>query len=322
MTDTSSIHITSSNLSKLDLNATGDENNNSAKAPIIERTASVTSSTDTARTKKNSVSSTTANNAAAATAATAAPATTTAADNTMTASELPNGQIPSNNSESQASAETNINNNQSPSETSDNNNAMQNVASSQEVTPNEPELHELQTEWSLWLYTNNKARKWEENLQHVISFKTVEEFWAVYNHIQLSSKLTPGHDYALFRAGTRPAWEDEANKTGGRWMLQLPAKQHRATNLDRLWLELMLLIIGEDFNNPEEASLINGAVVSIRFKEDRIALWTGDSSQGQNQRAIGQQLKTRLNLQCTLHFERHADQSGPKNKHKPSLYSV
>merc|ERR1712151_1174638 len=118
------------------------------------------------------------------------------------------------------------------------------------------ELHSLQTSWSLWLYTNNKAKSWEDNLQHVISFKSVEEFWAVYNHIQLSSKLTPGHDYALFRAGTRQAWEDEANKEGGRWMLQLPAKQHRVTNLDRLWLELMLLIIGEDFNNPEESSLI------------------------------------------------------------------
>merc|ERR1719500_1840801 len=237
----------------------------------------------------------------------------------MTASELPTEQIPANtSSENQPTNENNNNNIEA-----NNSNNTQNLNGISEQTANtEPDLHDLQTEWSLWLYTNNKSRKWEENLQHVISFKTVEEFWAVYNHIQLSSKLTPGHDYALFRAGTRPAWEDEANKEGGRWMLQLPAKQHRATNLDRLWLELMLLIIGEDFNNPEESSLINGAVVSIRFKEDRIALWTGDASQGQHQRAIGQQLKNRLNLQATISFERHADQSGPKNKHKPPMYTV
>lgn len=306
MADTSSIHITSSNLSKLDLSVTGDENNNSAKPHLLATTITPSTSSDTAHITKNSLTEST--QAAAA----AAPPTS---DNTMTASELPNGQIPA------ASSETNENNNNNSTTIETNSNNLANDTTTEQTTT-EPDLHELQTEWSLWLYTNNKSRKWEENLQHVISFKSVEEFWAVYNHIQLSSKLTPGHDYALFRAGTRPAWEDEANKTGGRWMLQLPAKQHRATNLDRLWLELMLLIIGEDFNNPEEASLINGAVVSIRFKEDRIALWTGDASQGQSQRAIGQQLKNRLNLQATISFERHADQSGPKSKHKPPMYTV
>ena len=152
----------------------------------------------------------------------------------MTASELPNGQIPESteNSQQQQQANSNNNNNNNSSITENSNNI--NISEQAAQATNEPDLHELQTEWSLWLYTNNKSRKLEENLQHVISFKTVEEFWAVYNHIQLSSKLTPGHDYALFRAGTRPAWEDEANKEGGRWMLQLPAKQHRATNLDRL----------------------------------------------------------------------------------------
>lgn len=301
MADISSIQTTSSTLSKIDLSAS-DENNNSAKPQSLATTITPPTSSDTAHITKNSLTEST---------QAAAPPTS---DNTMTASELPDGQIPA------ASSETNENNNNNTTIETISDNLVNGTTTEQTTT--EPDLHELQTEWSLWLYTNNKSRKWEENLQHVISFKSVEEFWAVYNHIQLSSKLTPGHDYALFRAGTRPAWEDEANKTGGRWMLQLPAKQHRATNLDRLWLELMLLIIGEDFNNPEEASLINGAVVSIRFKEDRIALWTGDASQGQSQRAIGQQLKNRLNLQATISFERHADQSGPKTKHKPPMYTV
>jgi translation initiation factor 4E len=301
MADISSIQTTSSTLSKIDLSAS-DENNNSAKPQSLATTITPPTSSDTAHITKNSLTEST---------QAAAPPTS---DNTMTASELPDGQIPA------ASSETNENNNNNTTIETNSDNLVNGTTTEQTTT--EPDLHELQTEWSLWLYTNNKSRKWEENLQHVISFKSVEEFWAVYNHIQLSSKLTPGHDYALFRAGTRPAWEDEANKTGGRWMLQLPAKQHRATNLDRLWLELMLLIIGEDFNNPEEASLINGAVVSIRFKEDRIALWTGDASQGQSQRAIGQQLKNRLNLQATISFERHADQSGPKSKHKPPMYTV
>ena len=116
-----------------------------------------------------------------------------------------------------------------------NNNQMQNTSNNNNAQgPERTGLHLLQTEWTLWLYTNNKAKSWDENLQKVISFNVVEDFWAVYNHIQLASKLNAGHDYALFRAGTRPAWEDEANKVGGRWIVSLPSKHYRKNDLDRL----------------------------------------------------------------------------------------
>lgn len=183
----------------------------------------------------------------------------------------------------------------------------------------QPGLHLLQTEWTLWLYTNNKAKSWDENLQKVISFNVVEDFWAVYNHIQLASKLNAGHDYALFRAGTRPAWEDEANKVGGRWIVSLPSKHYRKNDLDRLWLEVILLIIGEDFRKTDESSLIVGAVVSIRFKDDRIALWTADADRTNDQKSIGTQLRQRLGLppEIRITYEAHMDQTGPKNKRGP-----
>jgi len=183
----------------------------------------------------------------------------------------------------------------------------------------QPGLHLLQTEWTLWLYTNNKSKSWDENLQKVISFNVVEDFWAVYNHIQLASKLNAGHDYALFRAGTRPAWEDEANKVGGRWVVSLPSKHYRKNDLDRLWLEVILLIIGEDFRKTDESSLVVGAVVSIRFKDDRIALWTADADRTADQKSIGQQLRQRLGLPSDIRitYEAHMDQTGPKSKRGP-----
>lgn len=187
------------------------------------------------------------------------------------------------------------------------------------VLDQQPGLHLLQSEWTLWLYTNNKAKSWDENLQKVISFNVVEDFWAVYNHIQLASKLNAGHDYALFRAGTRPAWEDEANKVGGRWVVSLPSKHYRKNDLDRLWLEVILLIIGEDFRKTDESSLVVGAVVSIRFKDDRIALWTADADRTADQKSIGQQLRQRLGLpsEIRISYEAHADQTGPKSKRGP-----
>ena len=37
----------------------------------------------------------------------------------------------------------------------------------------------------------------------------VEDFWALYNHIELASRLAAGCDYSLFKEGIKPMWEDE-----------------------------------------------------------------------------------------------------------------
>ena len=39
-------------------------------------------------------------------------------------------------------------------------------------------------------------------------------------------------------------WEDDRNRRGGRWVINLN-KSQRATMLDNFWLEVMLCLIGE-----------------------------------------------------------------------------
>ena len=75
----------------------------------------------------------------------------------------------------------------------------------------------------------------------------MEDFWALYNHIELSSKLSAGCDYSLFKEGVKPMWEDDKNRRGGRWVINLN-KSQRATFLDNFWLEVMLCLIGEAFD--------------------------------------------------------------------------
>ncbi|XP_006733221.1 eukaryotic translation initiation factor 4E type 1B [Leptonychotes weddellii] len=98
------------------------------------------------------------------------------------------------------------------------------------------ELHPLLNRWALWFFKNDRSRAWQDNLHLVTKFDTVEDFWAMYSHIQLASKLSSGCDYALFKDGIEPMWEDSRNKRGGRWLVSL-AKQQRHSELDRLWLE-------------------------------------------------------------------------------------
>jgi translation initiation factor 4E len=46
-------------------------------------------------------------------------------------------------------------------------------------------------------------------------------------------------------------WEDDYNKQGGRWLINLDKKQ-RMTCLDNFWLEVMLCLIGESFEDDSQ----------------------------------------------------------------------
>ncbi|XP_041515689.1 eukaryotic translation initiation factor 4E type 1B [Microtus oregoni] len=174
------------------------------------------------------------------------------------------------------------------------------------------EQHPLHYRWVLWFFKNDRSRPWQENLQPVTKFNTVEDFWATYRHIKLASKLSSGCDYALFKDGIQPMWEDYRNKRGGRWLLSL-ARQQRHTELDRLWLETLLCLLGESFK--EFSQEVCGAVVNIRTKGDKIAVWTSEAENQAGVMHIGHVYKERLGLstKTIIGYQAHADTAAKSN---------
>ena len=63
-------------------------------------------------------------------------------------------------------------------------------------------------------------------------------------------------------------WEDEKNKRG-QWLITLN-KQQRRSDLDVFWLETLLSLIGESFNDYSDD--VCAAVVNVRAKGDKT--WT------------------------------------------------
>lgn len=172
--------------------------------------------------------------------------------------------------------------------------------------PDQLVKHPLQNRWTLWFMRNTKTKNWEDNLCEVTSFETVEDFWALYNHIESASKLSPGCDYSLFKAGIKPMWEDDRNKRGGRWLINLN-KSQRMHELDSYWLETVLCLIGEAFDGQSDD--ICGAVVNVRGKGDKICVWTSDARNDDNNRKIGWKLKERLSIQQkgSIFYQAHDD---------------
>merc|ERR1711997_313952 len=182
--------------------------------------------------------------------------------------------------------------------------------------------HPLQNSWTLWFFKNDKNRNWEDNQRSIITFNTVEDFWALYNHIELASKLNAGCDYSLFKEGVKPMWEDDRNRRGGRWVINL-SKSQRTTALDKIWLEVMLCLIGEAFD--DHSKYVNGAVVNVRNRGDKISMWLCEAKPQEAIVKIGQTLKTRLGIDpkvVLLGFECHNDTINKTGSTAKSKYTV
>merc|ERR1712087_425163 len=109
---------------------------------------------------------------------------------------------------------------------------------------------------------------WQQNVKKIVSFSSVEDFWCLFNNLVKPSRLAVGGNYHLFKDGIMPAWEDPANENGGKWVLELPRTDN---SLNKVWMYTVLAMIGENFPDSNE---ICGAVVSLRPKKNRSALWT------------------------------------------------
>lgn len=107
---------------------------------------------------------------------------------------------------------------------------------------------------------------YQDAIEKIGSFQTVEHFWRIYDHILKPNEHKGGNiEYHLFKNDIKPTWEDVANKDGGKWLLKL--KKGLAS---RYWEELILAVIGEQFDVGQE---ICGIVLSMRTNEDRISIW-------------------------------------------------
>lgn len=170
--------------------------------------------------------------------------------------------------------------------------------------------HNLHSTWCLWvnMFQGKKDRKeqWANANAMVHTLNTVEDFWCLYNNIVPPSRLVHGADFHLFKEGIEPKWEDATCKGGGVWKTSVPKGPNAKQHVDQSWLHLLLALIGEDF---PESDTICGAVVSIRNRGDRVAVWTKTASNEAVQIAIGKHLKEVLDLgeMQTIGFTAHED---------------
>jgi translation initiation factor 4E len=170
-----------------------------------------------------------------------------------------------------------------------------------------PELkpkHSLQDSWSFWFFKMNKTREWKNNIHLLGTVNTVEDFWSVYSHLKPVELLSDGCDYMVFKKGILPMWEDEKNKNGGRLLMNVE-KTNCLSYLNVLWTNSLLSLIGSSYDN--EADSVNGLVVNIRHKINKLALWTNNFHDEVLQAKISKRFSRDLGIsEICLIYEKHA----------------
>ncbi|XP_052105623.1 eukaryotic translation initiation factor 4E type 2-like isoform X1 [Mytilus californianus] len=169
-----------------------------------------------------------------------------------------------------------------------------------------PGEHPLQFNYAIWFSRKSQGKtsssaSYDQNLKLVGTFASVEQFWGIYSHLVRPSDLSGHCDYHLFKEGIRPMWEDSANNKGGKWIVRL--KKGLGS---RCWENLILAMLGEQFMVGEE---ICGAVISIRYQEDILALWNRTACDQVTTSRIRDTLKRILNLppNTIMEYKTHND---------------
>ena len=173
----------------------------------------------------------------------------------------------------------------------------------------DPEMiikHPLENAWTLF-YKNGRSRSWEDNQKPVMTVTTVEDFWSLMHHINEASELKEGSDYSFFKEGIFPDWEDVRNAPGGRWMITVDKRQRREC-LDTYWREILMFLIGEQAG--QHAHQVNGAVVTVRPRGDKLAIWLADASQPDSIIKVGTMIKEQLEIppRKTIGFNVHSEE--------------
>jgi len=172
--------------------------------------------------------------------------------------------------------------------------------------------HPLENDWVFWFDNPRKGTSmaaWAGQLKRVCAINSIEDFWRLYNNIRPPSLLTTGQNYWLFKRNIEPKWEDPANESGGRWMVNMA--RSRSDILDACWEKLLLAAVGAQFSAMSE---INGIVVSVRSSQNRLQIWTANGNNKDATLRIGRELKQILKLDGKIFYVLHSSSQTQASK--------
>eukprot|EP00299_Pterocystis_sp_00344_P005720 c1745_g1_i2.p1 GENE.c1745_g1_i2~~c1745_g1_i2.p1 ORF type:complete len:191 (-),score=37.14 c1745_g1_i2:85-657(-) len=165
---------------------------------------------------------------------------------------------------------------------------------------------ELEYEWVFWF--DKKAEKgatqeqFENALKQVGSFRTIQEFWRYFDNFT-PELLRDECNIRMFKSGIKPVWECPENIDGGKWLVPCPQDETNQSLTHDVWTELLLAVIGEQFDHCED---VCGIVLSVRTRGNTISVWNHTGADEELVQAVTAQIKAIVTI------NQHQNHSRPK----------
>ncbi|KAK2946585.1 putative eukaryotic translation initiation factor 4E1 [Blattamonas nauphoetae] len=156
--------------------------------------------------------------------------------------------------------------------------------------------HQLRHKWTLYFNDPPKPTKhqvhkddWHDALHTIALFDTVETFWRVCHNIPQPSDIPVKSAYYFFHTGIRPAWEDEANIGGGRFLCQFRKAAQKYED-ESIFFDMTLLIMCNQFPGID---FING--IGFNKERSRLEVWVRKGLNHARVEALKQEMTDTLN---------------------------
>eukprot|EP00033_Pygsuia_biforma_P000596 GCRY01000705.1.p1 GENE.GCRY01000705.1~~GCRY01000705.1.p1 ORF type:complete len:209 (-),score=24.07 GCRY01000705.1:273-899(-) len=133
----------------------------------------------------------------------------------------------------------------------------------------------LENCWTFWFEKGETSggSDYSEKQLKICDIRTVKGFWEVFNHLPIASRLAEKSSFHLMKTGVNPLWEDPANAEGGSYIIRV----HKS-DVDYVWRELLLAVIGEQLDEVPEGDTVNGITVGMRPNDCVFQLWNRNAS--------------------------------------------
>jgi len=150
----------------------------------------------------------------------------------------------------------------------------------------------LQHPWTLYFDVDWRCR------HNLFTITNVAEFWSVINNVPSPTNSPLKCNWSLFKYNIQPEWEDDQNKKGGKWNMDLGTDRALC---DTIWLNLLMGVIGLTLDPTSE---INGVTLHLRPGGVRCAVWTAGTNL-ETQKVIGSRLRQLCQIPKTikLHYK-------------------
>lgn len=161
----------------------------------------------------------------------------------------------------------------------------------------------LHCSWTLMYDYQQRGKATQENWKDVIKqvalTDKIPSLLYILENMGNAEEWPHNSNIHFFRSGIEPAWEDENNINGGKWVLELENSDRRDERINELWKRTVLFCVSEQTDNE----VVCGCVFSPRRFVDRISLWT--SNKDETVKKVGNLWKDNAGFKDRISFKIH-----------------